>query len=84
MAAPLPGIGAGMEGEVYLPASPVGREIKDYVRQPVQGRRPVGYNIGFLDAYRPNETWYLPEKLREQLLTLGRSQLRLQSLYPVS
>jgi hypothetical protein len=59
--------------EVYVPTSPKGAEIKAYVRQPIQGRRPVSYNIEFLDAYRPNETWYLPEALRRQLQTLGRS-----------
>lgn len=69
----LPGIKVEIPGEVYIPISPEGEEIKAYVRQPVQGRRPVGYNIEFLDAYRPNETWYLPEKLRGQLRTLGRS-----------
>lgn len=61
------------QGEVYVPTSPEGAEIKAYVRQPIQGRRPVSYNIAFLEAYRPNATWYLPEKLREQLHTLGRS-----------
>lgn len=71
LAATLPGVEA--RGEVYVPTSPEGAEIKVYVRQPVQGRRPVGYNIEFLDAYRPNETWYLPDKLRGQLHTLGRS-----------
>lgn len=60
-------------GEVYVSTSPEGAEIKAYVRQPIQGRRPVGYNIEFLDAYRPNETWYLSDRLREQLHTLGRS-----------
>lgn len=60
-------------GEVYVLTSPEGEEIKAYVRQPIQGRRPVSYNIAFLEAYRPNATWYLPEKLREQLHTLGRS-----------
>lgn len=60
-------------GEVYVSTSPEGEEIKAYVRQPIQGRRPVSYNIAFLEAYRPNATWYLPEKLREQLHTLGRS-----------
>jgi hypothetical protein len=61
------------QGEVYVPTSPEGAEIKAYVRQPIQGRRPVSYNIAFLEAYRPNATWYLPEKLRDQLHTLGRS-----------
>ncbi|MFA5240865.1 MAG: Fic family protein [Sulfuricella sp.] len=60
-------------GEVYVSTSPEGEEIKAYVRQPIQGRHPVSYNIAFLEAYRPNATWYLPEKLREQLHTLGRS-----------
>jgi len=60
-------------GEVYVPTSAEGAAIKAYVRQPIQGRRPVGYNIEFLEAYRPNATWYLPAKLREQLHILGRS-----------
>lgn len=61
------------QGEVYVPTSREGAEIKAYVRQPIQGRRPVSYNMAFLEAYRPNATWYLPEKLRKQLHTLGRS-----------
>ncbi|MDD5329784.1 MAG: Fic family protein [Sulfuricella sp.] len=69
----LPGGRLEAHGEVYVPTSPEGEEIKAYVRQPVQGRRPIGYNIAFLEAYRPNATWYLPEKLREQLHVLGRS-----------
>jgi len=69
----LPSVLVEARGEVYVPTSPEGAEIKAYVRQPVQGRRPVGYHIEFLEAYRPNATWYLPEKLREQLHTLGRS-----------
>lgn len=59
--------------EVYVPTSPEGAEIKAYVRRPLQERRPVGYRIAFLDSYRPNETWYLPDPLRVQLHSLGRS-----------
>ena len=69
----LPGIQVEAQGEVYVPTSTEGEEIKVYVRQPIQGRRPVGYNIEFLEAYRPNGTWYLPGKLREQLHIVGRS-----------
>lgn len=58
-------------GEVYVPLSPEGQEIKDHVRQPRQLRTPVGYNQGFLEAYYPNETAYLPIELRDQLRTLG-------------
>ncbi len=60
-------------GESCIPVSAEGHAIKTYVRQPVQGRRPVGYDIELLSAYRPNETRYLPETLLRQLHSLGRS-----------
>ena len=59
--------------EVYVPVSPEGKAIKQAVRQPVQNRRPAGYNRTFLDAYRPNDTFYLPLSIRRRLLELGRS-----------
>lgn len=59
------------EGETYVPVSREGGEIKAYVRQPAQSRKPVGYNHHFLEAYQPNQTFYLPEKLRSQLRRLG-------------
>ncbi len=31
----------------------------------------MGYPRDFLDAYQPNETWYLPEPLRRQLWKMG-------------
>jgi hypothetical protein len=61
------------EAEVYVPISPASEEIKAYVRQPIQGRRPVGYDMAFLESYVPNETAYLPEDLRRQLHAIGRS-----------
>ena len=60
-------------GEVYVPVSPEGEEIKTYVRQPRQQRSPVSYQIEFLEQYHPNQTAYLPESLRTQLHSLGRS-----------
>ena len=62
-------------GETYLPLSDAGQEIKDHIRRPLQQRRPVGYDIAFLEAYTPNQTAYLPESLRAQLRTLGRSNV---------
>lgn len=59
--------------EVYVPISPEGEEIKTYVRQPVQQRKPISYQIGFLEQYQPNQTAYLPASLRSQLHSLGRS-----------
>lgn len=60
-------------GEVYVPLSPEGEAVKAYVRQALQQRRPVSYEVKFLEAYRPNETFYLSAALREQLHSLGRS-----------
>jgi len=59
--------------EIYVPTSPEGQEIKAYVRQLRQQRQPVGYRIEFLEQYHPNQTVYLPESLRIQLHSLGRS-----------
>src|SRR6056297_236602 len=44
-------------GEVglYLPVSPEAKAIRASVREPIQNRRPVGYQRDFLDDYRPNE-----------------------------
>ncbi len=69
----LPALAATASGEPYVPLSPAGAAIKAYVRQPLQARRPVGYSTDFLNAYHPNATWYLPEKLRGQLHAMGRS-----------
>ncbi len=61
-----------MHAEVYVPISPEGRVIRDYVRQATQLRKPVSYNPEFIESYMPNETSYLPEDLRSQLISLGR------------
>ena len=61
------------EAEAYVPVSSEGADIKAYVRQPRHLRRPVGYRMEFLEQYHPNHTAYLPESLREQLHSLGRS-----------
>jgi len=60
-------------GEVYVPLSAESKEIKAYVRQPLQQRKPTAYQIGFLEQYHPNQTAYLPASLRVQLHSLGRS-----------
>lgn len=60
-------------GDVYVPVSTEGEAIKAYVRQPLHQRRPVSYDLTFLENYRTNETFYLPEVLRTQLHSLGRS-----------
>ena len=64
---------SGPRGETYIPISPEGKAVKQAVRQPIQNRRPVGYNRAFLDAYRPNDSFYLTPEIRQQLCELGRS-----------
>ena len=52
--------------------SKAGAEIREYVRQPLAARRPVGYDRAFLDSYWPNETFYLSREQREHLHEVGR------------
>jgi len=59
------------EGEAVLPLSKPGTEIEAYVRKPPEARKPVGYNRAFLDAYRPNETFYLTAAERAHLREVG-------------
>ncbi len=54
--------------------SPDGLEIRAYVSQPREKRTPIGYNMTFLESYYPNHTAYLPESLRVQLRSMGRSR----------
>lgn len=55
----------------FIPLSADSKDILTYVDQPLQARRPVGYQREFPDSYEPNQTWYLPESLRRQLSRMG-------------
>lgn len=57
----------------FIPVSVDSQEILAYIELPSQMRKPVGYQRDFLDAYRPNQTWYLSESLRGQLHKMGRT-----------
>ncbi len=59
--------------EQLIPLSSTAWSIQTHVRQPIQARRPVGYNREFLDKYRPNETYYLSEHMRKHLFEIGKS-----------
>lgn len=58
-----------------VPLSPSGREVRDYVRQPVELRQPVGYDRDFLDRYQPNVSFYLSEDDRARLHAIGKPQI---------
>ena len=55
----------------FLAYSEDSRAVLDYVAQPLEARQPVGYDIEFLHAYQPNETFYLAAPLRRQLHRMG-------------
>lgn len=55
----------------FVPLSADSLDILAYIDQPLEARRPVGYQREFLDAYCPNDTWYLSESLRRQLHKMG-------------
>lgn len=57
--------------ESYVPISADGESIKKLVRRPILQRDPVSYNQEFLDAYRPNYSYYLPGETRQRLHELG-------------
>ena len=59
--------------KLYVPMSPQGAKIRDYVRKPLMHRHPVGYEREFLLSYEPGKTFYLSENLREQLHEMGRT-----------
>ena len=58
---------------VGIPLSLDALSIEAQVSQPLQNRKPVGYNTAFLDSYRPNVTFYLPASTRAELLASGQA-----------
>ncbi len=60
-------------GEVYVPLTNEGAQVRDLIRKPIAERPPVGYERSFLEAYQPNETFYLPTPMRDRLHELGRT-----------
>jgi hypothetical protein len=67
------------QGSLFVPVSKEGAGIQAYVRQPLEARKPVGYERKFLDAYRPNETAYLSAKERAHLRKIGTPQMAEQA-----
>lgn len=57
----------------YIPLSADSRDIVAYINQPLEARKPVGYQRDFLDAYQPNRSYYLSEPLRRQLHKIGKT-----------
>jgi hypothetical protein len=58
--------------EEAVPQSPASKEMRTYLSQSVNVRKPVGYNREFLDSYRPNQTFYLSQTQRAHLAQVGK------------
>jgi hypothetical protein len=61
--------------EPVIPLSEAGIVIRDYIRQALGSRKPVGYERKFLDRYRPNSSSYLTKQDRAHLAAVGRPQI---------
>ncbi len=68
-------IPTGPPPEDYPPLSAASVFLRDDIRKPLSHRTPVGYRREFLDGYRPNQTFYLPENTRAQLRSLGQPKV---------
>lgn len=64
---------ARSQEDIRIPLSSDARRVLELVRRPRGERQPVGYDMEFLDAYRPGVTWYLPAAERARLHELGRT-----------
>ncbi len=57
----------------HIPLSADSQDIVTYIDQPLEARRPVGYQRDFLESYQPNQTGYLSEPLCRQLRKMGNT-----------
>lgn len=55
-----------------IPLSNESKELQRYITQPIRVREPVGFNQHFLRFYTPNQTFYLPQTLRDELFSVGK------------
>ena len=65
--------------EAVVPLSAESEKIREYLRQPVAARKPVGYNRRFLDSYKPNERFYLSEQERVHLAKTGKPNFQAEA-----
>lgn len=60
------------DGIVEIPLSQNSRDLFDYVSRPLAARRPCGYERRMLDDYEPNQTAYVPDRLKVELHRIGK------------
>jgi Fic family protein len=55
-----------------LQLSPTATRLRNGIRKPIHQRPPVGYSRAFLDQYQPNQSFYLPAPVRQELHKIGK------------
>jgi fido (protein-threonine AMPylation protein) len=65
--------------EAGVPLSAESKRIRDYLRQPSETRKAVGYNRQFLDGYRPNTNFYLSSTERAHLAEVGKTKVEVEA-----
>lgn len=58
--------------EECIPLSTASKELLAFIRRPIAGREPVGYQRDLLLSYTPNTTFYLDATTRAHLQAMGR------------
>lgn len=59
------------EGGLFVPLSKAGQELHKMISRPRGERGPSSYQRDFLEDYEPNRTYYLSDKEREYLESVG-------------
>jgi Fic family protein len=71
-----------LQGIISFPISDAAALIQQKVSQPLHARKRVTYNKAFLEGYKPNHTYYLPENVRKRLAIFGNTQNTQEGKYP--
>lgn len=64
---------APLQRDLFVPLSKSGGDVLRRITRPIQVRKPVGYDRGFLDGYRPNVSAYLSATDRQRLRELSQT-----------
>ena len=65
----------GYQEAEHAPLSPAAVAVRAAIHRPISQRTPVPYRREFLDGYRPNQTFYLPEAARAHLKSIGQPHI---------
>jgi len=67
----IPGVGKQLESTASFFGSE-SRQIVQQIQRPLYERMPISYQDSWLDAYRPNITFYIPLPIQSQLYQAGK------------